>query len=311
MFTPVTLTLPVRNVNRQIDLIVKLNYMLDTSKIVQYSLFMNRLALEKRTQILGLLVEGNSLRATSRLADVSINTVTKLLVDLGEACAEYLDAHVRNVRAQRIQCDEIWCFGAKAKNVTPEKEAQGWGDTWTWTALDAESKLCVSYRVGGRDGAIAYEFMQDLAGRLAHRVQLTTDGHRVYLNAVEAAFGSEIDYAMLVKIYGSDAANDLRYSPPERIDCKPIAITGRPDPKHISTSLVEPQNLTMRMGMRRFTRLTKGFSKKVANHAAMVAIHFMHYNFARIHKTLRVTPVMAAGLADHVWTLEEIMSLAN
>jgi IS1 family transposase len=273
---------------------------------------MNRLPVEKRAAILGLLVEGNSLRATSRLADVSINTVTKLLVDLGEACAEYHDIHVRNVRSQRVQCDEIWCFvGAKAKNVTPEKQAQGWGDTWTWTALDADSKLCLSYRIGGRDGAIAFEFMQDLASRLANRVQLTTDGHRVYLNAVEDAFGSEIDYAMLVKIYGHDSTDDSRYSPAECIDCKPIAITGRPDPKHISTSFVERQNLTMRMGMRRFTRLTNGFSKKVQNHAAMVAIHFMHYNFARIHKTLRVTPAMAAGLADHVWSLEEIVQLSN
>ena len=286
--------------------------MLDTQPKAQYAFSMNRLPLERRTQILGLLVDGNSLRATSRLADVSINTVSKLLVDLGIACAEYHDAHVRNVRAQRIQCDEIWCFvGAKAKNVTPEKQAQGWGDTWTWTALEAESKLCVSYRVGGRDGAIAYEFMHDLAGRLAHRVQLTTDGHRVYLNAVESAFGSEIDYAMLVKIYGHDATNDSRYSPPECIDCKPIAITGCPDPKHISTSFVERQNLTMRMGMRRFTRLTNGFSKKVENHAAMVAIHFMHYNFARVHKTLKVTPAMEAGLSDHVWSLEEIVLLAN
>jgi hypothetical protein len=272
---------------------------------------MNRLTIDKRAAILGMLVEGNSLRATSRLADVSINTVTKLLVDLGAACAEYHDAHVRNVRAQRIPCDEIWCFvGAKAKNMTLEKQAQGWGDTWTWTARDAESKLCVSYRIGGRDGAIAYEFMHDLAGRLAHRVQLTTDGHRVSLNAVESAFGSEIDYAMLVKIYGHDAADGSRYSPAECIACKPIAITGRPDPKHISTSYVERQNLTMRMGMR-FTRLTNGFSKKVENHAAMVAIHFLHYNFARIHKTLRVTPAMAAGLSDHVWSLEEIARLAS
>jgi IS1 family transposase len=271
---------------------------------------MNRLSSADRAAILGMLVEGNSLRATSRLADVSINTVTKLLVDLGAACAEYHDGHVRNVRSQRIQCDEIWCFaGAKAKNVTPEKQAQSWGDTWTWTALDADSKLCLSYRVGGRDGAIAFEFMHDLASRLANRVQLTTDGHRVYLNAVEDAFGSEIDYAMLVKIYGHDWADDSRYSPAECIDCKPIAITGRPDPKHISTSYVERQNLTMRMGMRRFTRLTNGFSKKVENHAAMVAIHFMHYNFSRIHKTLRVTPAMAAGLADHVWSLEEIARL--
>lgn len=273
---------------------------------------MNRLPREKRAQILGMLVEGNSLRATSRLADVSINTVTKLLVDLGTACAEYHDAHVRSVRAQRIQCDEIWSFvGAKAKNVRPEKQGHGWGDTWTWTALDADSKLCVSYRVGGRDGSIAYEFMQDLASRLAHRVKLTTDGHRVYLNAVEDAFGSEIDCAMLVKIYGHESVEESRYSPAECIDCKPIAITGRPDPKHISTSFVERQNLTMRMGMRRFTRLTNGFSKKIENHAAMVAVHFLHYNFARIHKTLRITPAMAAGLADHVWSLEEIVLLAN
>jgi len=287
--------------------------MLDKCISSRYSQFtMNRLPVEKRAAILGLLVEGNSLRATSRLADVSINTVTKLLVGLGEACAEYHDLNVRNVRSQRVQCDEIWCFvGAKAKNVTPEKQAQGWGDTWTWTALDADSKLCLSYRIGGRDGAIAFEFMQDLASRLANRVQLTTDGHRVYLNAVEDAFGSDIDYAMLVKIYGADSANDSRYSPAECIDCKPIAITGRPDPKHISTSFVERQNLTMRMGMRRFTRLTNGFSKKVANHAAMVAIHFTHYNFARIHNTLRVTPAMAAGLADHVWSLEEITLMAN
>jgi IS1 family transposase len=273
---------------------------------------MNRLPLEKRAAILGLLVEGNSLRATSRLADVSINTVTKLLVELGSACAEYHDLHVRNVPSKRIQSDEIWCFvGAKAKNVRPEKLSQGWGDVWTWTAIDADSKLCVSYRIGGRDGAIAYEFMQDLSGRVANRVQLTTDGNRVYLQAVESAFGCEIDYAMLIKIYGADAAHDSKYSPAECIDCKPIAITGQPEAKHISTSYVERQNLTMRMGMRRFTRLTNGFSKKVENHAAMVAIHFMHYNFARSHKTLRVTPAMAAGLADHVWSLEEIVLLAN
>jgi IS1 family transposase len=273
---------------------------------------MNRLPLAKRAAILGMLVEGNSLRTTSRLADVSINTVTKLLVELGEACAEYHDLHVRNVRAQKVQCDEIWCFvGARAKNATLEKQAQGWGDTWTWTGLDADSKLCLSYRIGGRDGAIAFEFMQDLASRLANRVQLTTDGHRVYLNAVEDAFGSEIDYAILVKIYGHDSTDDSRYSPAECIDCKPIAITGQPDPKHISTSFVVRQNLTMRMGMRCFTRLTNGFSKKVDNHAAIVAIHFMHYNFARIHKTLRVTPAMAAGLSDHVWSLEEITLLAN
>lgn len=273
---------------------------------------MNRLSLSKRTQILGLLVEGNSLRSTSRLADVSINTVTKLLVDLGEACADYHHENVKNVKARRVQCDEIWSFvGAKAKNVRPERIADGWGDIWTWTALDADSKLCISYRVGGRDGKIAYEFMQDLAFRLANRVQLTTDGHRVYLNAVEDAFGSAIDYAMLVKVYGADLDDDSRYSPPEVIECRPIDITGKPDPNHISTSFVERQNLTMRMGMRRFTRLTNAFSKKAENHAAMVAIHFMFYNFGRIHKTLRITPAMAAGLSDHVWSLEEIVLLAN
>lgn len=273
---------------------------------------MNRLPLSKRIQILGLLVEGNSLRATSRLADCSINTVTKLLVDLGEACAEYHHQNVKNVRARRVQCDEIWSFvGAKAKNVRPERIADGWGDIWTWTALDADSKLCISYCVGARDAKTAYDFMEDLAFRLANRVQLTTDGHRAYLTAVEDAFGSGIDYAMLVKVYGSDAENDSRYSPPDVIECRPIEITGKPDPKHISTSFVERQNLTMRMGMRRFTRLTNAFSKKVENHAAMVAIHFMYYNFARIHKTLRVTPAMEAGLADHVWSLEEIVLLAG
>ena len=273
---------------------------------------MNRLPLQKRTQILGLLVEGNSLRATSRLADVSINTVTKLLVDLGKACANYHHQNVRNVRARHVQCDEIWAFvGAKAKNVRPERIADGWGDVWTWTALDADSKLCISYRVGGRDAKIAYEFIQDLAFRLANRVQLTTDGHRAYLNAVEDAFGSAVDYAMLVKIYGSDMNDDLHYSPPEVLECRPTDIAGQPDPKLISTSFVERQNLTMRMGMRRFTRLTNAFSKKVENHAAMVAVHFMFYNFGRIHKTLRITPAMAAGLTDHVWRLEEIVLLAN
>ncbi|HLV93678.1 MAG TPA: IS1 family transposase [Candidatus Acidoferrales bacterium] len=273
---------------------------------------MNRLPLSKRVQILGLLVEGNSLRATSRLADVSINTVTKLLVDLGEACAEYHHHNVRHVKARRVQCDEIWAFvGVKAKNVRPERIADGWGDFWTWTALDADSKLCISYRVGGRDAKTAYEFIQDLAFRLANRVQLTTDGHRAYLIAVEDAFGSGVDYAMLVKIYGSDVDDDSRYSPPEVLECRPIDITGKPDPNYISTSFVERQNLTMRMGMRRFTGLTNAFSKKVENHAAMVAVHFTFSNFGRIHKTLRVTPAMAAGLADHVWALEEIVLLAN
>ncbi len=273
---------------------------------------MNRLPLEKRTQILGLLVEGNSLRATSRLADVSINTVTKLLVDLGAACAEYHYSKVLNVRVRRLQCDEIWAFvGAKAKNATPEQKAQGWGDIWTWVALDADTKLCVSYLVGGRDGWWAREFMNDCAGRVRGRMQLTTDGHRVYLDAVEDAFGSEIDYAQLQKIYGASAEPETRYSPAVCIGCDMKVVSGNPDPKHVSTSYVERQNLTMRMGMRRFTRLTNGFSKKAENHAAMVAIHFLYYNFGRVHKTLRITPAMAAGLADHVWSLEEIVRLSN
>lgn len=273
---------------------------------------MNRLPLTKRIQILGLLVEGNSLRATSRLADVSINTVTKLLVDLGAACADYHDEHVRDLRVRRLQCDEIWAFvGAKAKNASPKQKAKGWGDIWTWVGLDAQTKLCVSYMVGGRDGWWAREFMNDCAKRIRGRVQITTDGHRVYLDAVEDAFGADVDYAMLQKLYGAVEEPDTRYSPAQCIGCDMKTVSGNPDPKHVSTSYVERQNLTMRMGMRRFTRLTNAFSKKAENHAAMVAIHFLHYNFARIHKTLRVTPAMEAGLADHVWSLEEIVLLAN
>jgi IS1 family transposase len=271
---------------------------------------MNRLPLAKRAAILGMLVEGNSLRATSRLADVSINTVTKLLVELGGACAEYHYKNIKNVRVRRLQCDEIWSFvGAKAKHVRPERRAEGWGDTWTWVALDADTKLCVSYLVGGRDGWWAREFMNDCAARVKGRIQITTDGHRVYLDAVEEAFGADVDYAQLQKLYGASEEPDTRYSPAVCIGCDLKVVSGDPDPKHVSTSFVERQNLTMRMGMRRFTRLTNAFSKKVENHAAMVAIHFLYYNFGRIHKTLRVTPAMAAGLSNHVWTLEEITLL--
>ena len=274
---------------------------------------MNRLPIARRAALLGMLVEGNSLRATSRLGDVSINTVTKLAVDLGLACAEYQNRTVRNLTCKRIQCDEIWAFCyAKQKNVPADKQGQfGYGDVWTWVALDADTKLVPSWCVGTRGAGTAREFMRDLAGRLANRVQLTTDGHRVYLDAVESAFGSDIDYSMLLKIYGNDAAPDTRYSPPECIGCQTVGITGKPNPNYISTSHVERQNLTMRMGMRRFTRLTNAFSKKIENHVAMVAIHFLHYDFARIHKTLRVTPAMAAGISDHVWSLEEIALLAN
>jgi len=273
---------------------------------------MNRLPISRRAALLGMLVEGTSLRATSRLGDVSINTVTKLLVDLGFACAEYHHKQVRNVRVRRLQCDEIWSFvSAKARNVRPERKAAGWGDIWTWVAIDADSKLCVSYLVGGRDGWWAREFMKDCAKRVTGRIQITTDGHRVYMDAVEDAFGADVDYAQLQKIYGAVEENDTRYSPAQCIGCDLKVVSGDPDPKHVSTSFVERQNLTMRMGMRRFTRLTNAFSKKAENHAAMVAIHFMYYNFGRIHKTLRVTPAMAAGLTDHVWSLEEIALLAN
>src|ERR1700730_18258014 len=274
---------------------------------------MNRVPTDKRAAILGMLVEGNSLRATSRLGDVSINTVTKLLVDLGATCAAYHDEHVKNLRLRYIQCDEIWAFCyAKDKNVPEDKRGIfGYGDVWTWVAIDAETKLVPSFMIGTRGAQTAKAFIDDLASRLANRVQLTTDGHRVYLQAVEDAFGKDIDYAMLVKLYGNDGEAETRYSPAECIGCREVGVTGRPDPKHISTSYVERQNLTMRMNMRRFTRLTNAFSKKVENHFAMVAIHFMHYNFARIHKTLRVTPAMVAGITDHVWSLEEIALLTR
>ena len=273
---------------------------------------MNRLTVTDRAKILGMLVEGNSLRSCARMAGVSLNTVTKLLVDLGAACEQFHNERVRNVRVRRLQADEIWCFvGAKAKNVTLEQKAQGWGDTWTWTGLDADTKLCVSYLVGGRSANWAMEFMLDCANRIKGRVQVTTDGHKAYLEAVETSFGAECDYAMLQKIYGAPAENDTRYSPAVCIGCDMKVVSGDPDPKHVSTSYVERHNLSMRMGMRRFTRLTNAFSKKVQNHEAMVAIYAVHYNFARIHKTLRITPSMAAGLSDHVWSLEEIVQMAD
>ena len=278
---------------------------------------MNRLPLERRAQIVGLLAEGNSLRAASRLADVSINTVTKLLLDVGAACEKYQDETLRNLKSRRIQCDEIWAFVyAKAENL-PEKYkgAAGYGDVWTWTAIDADTKLVPSWAVGRRDGFTATAFIRDLADRLATRVQLTTDGHKVYLEAVEGAFGNAIDYAMLVKTYEGDSGKpttaERRYSPAVCTGEYKQRITGDPDPANISTSFVERQNLTMRMSMRRFTRLTNAFSKKVENHKAMIGLHYMHYNFGRIHKTLRVTPAMEAGIADHVWSLDEIAKLAN
>jgi IS1 family transposase len=274
---------------------------------------MNRLPIERRAQILGMLVEGSSLRTASRLANVSINTVTKLLVDVGTACSRYQDGHLRNIYARRVQCDEIWSFCySKAKNVPEEYKGQfGYGDVWTWAAIDADSKLVLSWCIGGRDSHTALAFMQDIARRLAQRVQLTTDGHKAYLDAVERTFGQDIDYAMLQKLYGADPEQEKRYSPAKCVGTDVETIQGKPDPKHISTSYIERQNLTMRMGMRRFTRLTNAFSKKVENHGHAAALHFMYYNFARVHKTLGMTPAMAAGIAGHVWTLTEIARLAN
>jgi IS1 family transposase len=270
---------------------------------------MNRLNKQQRTQIITALVEGNSLRATARMCDVAFNTVLKLVPEIGMACVEYQDKTLRNLRCKLIQCDEIWSFvGAKEKNTRPERKSEGWGDVWTWVAIDAETKLVPTFMVGTRGAQTAQRFMQDLASRLANRIQLTTDGHRVYLQAVEDAFGAEIDYAMLVKIYGNDA-DDTRYSPAEWIGSQSVAITGMPEPENISTSYVERQNLTMRMSMRRFTRLTNGFSKKIENHFWAIALHYMHYNFCRIHKALRVTPAMEAGVADHVWSIAEVVSL--
>ena len=246
------------------------------------------------------------------MTGASKNTIVKLLVELGAACSKFQDETIRKVRAKRVQCDEIWSFiGAKAKNVREEKKDK-WGDCWTWTAIDADSKLMISWRLGPRDLATAYDFMNDLSERLATRIQLTTDGHKVYVEAVENAFGMEIDYAMLRKVYGTDTeVSETRYSPAKCLGCEVKYITGEPDPKHISTSYVKRQNLTMRMSMRRFTRLTNAFSKKLENHAATVALYFMYYNFARVHQTLRVTPAMEAGIADHVWSIEEIVGLLD
>mgnify|MGYP003384274688 CR=1 FL=1 len=275
---------------------------------------MNKLTIEERAKILHLLCEGMSIRAITRLTGASKNTVAKLLIDAGKACAAYHDANVRDVKASRVQVDEIWSFTyAKQKNVAAAKAAPDYaGDTWTWTAIDADSKMILSYLVGGRDAEYAMWFMDDLASRLATRVQLTSDGHRAYLEAVEGAFGCDVDYAQLVKMYGNVGAPDnRRYSPAECTGIQKRPIEGKPDMKHVSTSYVERSNLTMRMHMRRFTRLTNAFSKKVENHAHAVALHMMYYNFVRIHKTLRVTPAMQAGVADRLWDIADIAMLVE
>lgn len=273
---------------------------------------MNKLNNERRAQVVAALVEGNSINATVRMTGVAKNTILKLLADLGTACANFQDAMFRNLTCKRLQADEIWSFcHAKAKNVPEEKRGVlGYGDLWTWVAIDADTKLVPCWHIGRRDGLAAYEFITDLASRLAHRVQLTTDGHKPYLEAVEGAFGCDIDYATLTKIYGKPQ-EEIRYSPPQILDIKCATVSGNPDPRHISTSYVERQNLTMRMSMRRFTRLTNGFSKKLENHRHAVAMHYMFYNFCRIHKTLRCTPAMAAGVSQKVWEISDIVALLD
>jgi IS1 family transposase len=271
---------------------------------------MNCLTTETRARVVNCLIEGCSIRATVRMTGAAKNTVVKLLADIGCACAGYHNRTVRNLKVRRLQCDEIWSFvGAKAKNVSVAKKQEGWGDVWTWIGIDADTKLVVSYLVGGRSAGWAKDFMEDCARRIKNRVQITTDGHKGYLEAVENAFGADIDYAMLQKIYGAPAENETRYSPATCIGCDMKVVSGNPDPKHVSTSFVERQNLTLRMQSRRFTRLTNGFSKKVDNHRHSVALHYMFYNFCRVHQTLRCTPAMEAGLTDHVWTLEELCAL--
>ena len=272
---------------------------------------MNRLPKTKQIQVVAALVEGMSVRSTVRMTGVSKNTITKLLAELGAACATFQDKALRDLPCRRIECDEIWSFvGAKDKNIAPDKKAYGLGSVWTWTAICATTKLVPSWLVGDRDGGTARNFIDDLASRLSNRVQITTDGHRVYVEAIEGAFGAEVDYAMLVKHYGAEnRGGEARYSPAICTGITKQPIIGYPEEKHVSTSYVERQNLTMRMSIRRFTRLTNAFSKKIENHCHAVALHFMHYNFARVHQTLRVTPAMAAGVTDHVWEISEIVGL--
>lgn len=271
---------------------------------------MNKLNVSKRAQVIAALVEGNSIRSTVRMTGVAKNTIVKLLADIGDACWTYQDKHLRNLPCKRIQVDEIWSFCyAKQKNVPLEYQGViGYGDVWTWTAIDADTKIVPCWLVGLRDAGYAYEFMQDLAKRLVNRVQLTSDGLHCYIEAVSGAFGDGIDYARLVKHYGSDP-KEIQYSPAKCLLTKPMRVIGNPDIRHVSTSFVERQNLTMRMSMRRFTRLTNGFSKKIENHEHAIALYFMYYNFCRIHQSLRITPAMAAGVSDHVWEIEEIIDL--
>ncbi len=272
---------------------------------------MNKLQIQKQVQIISALVEGNSIRSTSRMCDVSKDTVVKLLISVGKACWDFHDATVVGVKSQKIQCDEIWSFVYSKEKNKPDG-LENAGDIWTWTAIDADSKLILSWNIGNRDADCAKTFMQDVADRISGYVQLTSDGHHAYLNAVGEAFGDNIDFAMLVKLYGSEkeaTGADKKYSPSKFRGAKKTIVSGNPDEEHISTSYVERQNLTMRMHMRRFTRLTNAFSKKIENHCYAIALHFVYYNFVRIHKTLRVTPAMEAKLVKKPMTIEDIVSL--
>ena len=274
----------------------------------------NKLSIAKRVQLLNMMIDGSSMHSVSRVVGVSINTVTKLLVEAGEACAAYHDEHVRGVEARRIQCNEIWSFCcAKHKNVkTTRVASEEAGDVWTWTALDFDSKLITSYLVGGRDSEYAIELMDDVVKRLANRVQLTTDGHKAYLEAVEGAFGGNVDYAQLVKLYGAvpETAKG-KYSPADCVGARKAAIEGKPVKKDVNTLHVERQNSTMRMSVRRFTRLTNAFSKKLENHIHMLSIYFVHYNFCRIHKTLKITPAMAAGIDGELHDIDWIVGVID
>ena len=275
---------------------------------LKHSFIMNKLSREKQVQIITCLTEGNSLRSTARICDVAFNSVLNLLPRIGNACADFQDRTLRNLKCKRIQCDECWSFVyAKEKNVPADKQGKfGYGDVRTWVAIDADTKLVPSFMVGNRNAESAKRFIDDLASRLANRVQVTTDGLKVYLDAIEGAFGCEVDHAMLVKLYES-SQEETRYSPAVCISAEAKVIQGKPNMDHVSTSYVECQNLNMRMGMRRFTRLTNAFSKKVENHLHAISLYYMHYNFCRIHQTLRVTPAIEAGLTDHVWTIEEML----
>lgn len=273
---------------------------------------MNGLNANARKQVISCLSEGCSIRSTVRMTGVAKKTVMRLLVEVGAVAAEYQDRVFRNLRSRRVQVDELWGFNyCKRKNVTPEIAARvpGAGDVWLWVALDADSKLVFSHRLGDRGAGVAYEFMQDVASRLRHRIQLTSDGHRVYLDAVEDAFGADIDYAMLKKIYGEDPQPEKRYSPAKILSTQLEVIKGDPDPRYISTSYVERQNWAVRTNMRRYTRVSNGFTRKIENHAAAVALNYFAYNFIRIHRTLRVSPAMAAGVTDRLWDVADLVAL--